>query len=189
MPNPGQAQVRSVDALEAFRSCLLVYLEKVRPVVDEISSDLRRTLLWMETDRRVHWEREVRRRSQALEQAQQALLSARLATFREATMVEQQAVHQARRALDEAQDKLRRLRRWVLEFGPRTDALARQLNALESMLHQDLPKAVAQLTELIGHLEAYAALRRPDDVGVTLPTHLPETAQPVEPPPLGPATP
>lgn len=157
---PEQAQVRSVDALEAFRSHLVVYLSKARPIVEEISSELRRTQLWIETDRLAYWHRESLRRTRALEEAQQALLSARIATFREATPVQQNAVHAARRALEEAQDKLRTLKRWMREFGPRTEVFARQVSALESALAQDLPRAIAWLAEAVRLLEAYADVRR-----------------------------
>lgn len=154
-----RAQVRSVDAIDDFRAHLVVYLSKIQPLLDEVSADLRRTQVWLETDGRHLAEREVRRRSRDLEEAQQALLSARLSSFREATILEQTAVHTARRALEAAEDRLRRVRTWTREFGPRTDSLARQVGILDAVLSQELGGAVPWLTAVLGHLEAYAEVR------------------------------
>lgn len=151
-----RARVTSVEAIEAFRTSLILYLEKTRPVLEEVTAELRRTLLWIETDRRLHWEREVRRRARALEEANQNLFSARLSSFRESTAVQQSAVHEARRSLAEAEDKLRRLRQWTRDFGPRTETLTRQILSLDNTLSQDGTRAVAWLTETLRRLEAYA---------------------------------
>jgi hypothetical protein len=154
-----RAQVASVDAIEAFRSRLLVYLAKVRPVVEEAASDLRRTQLWIDTDQRLHWEREYRRRSRAHEEAQQALLSARISSFRGAIASEQMAVHRTREALAEADEKSRTLRRWSRDLGPLTQPLTGPVNHLDTLLAQDMSQAVAFLTEILRHLDAYSEAR------------------------------
>ena len=148
--------MRSVEAIEAFRSRLIVYLDKARPVLEEVGSDIRRLQLWLETDQRLHWERRVLRCSRALEDAQQALFSARLSDLREAGAFEQAAVHRARRDLDHAEDKLRRIKRWTRELIPRTESLTRQVNALDTVFSHEMARAVAWLTEVVRHLDAYA---------------------------------
>ena len=174
----GFAQVRSIDAIDAFRAHLVVYLDKARPLVDEISGDLRRMQLWLESDRLQYWQRETLRRTRVLEAAQQALLSARIATFREATPLEQNAVHAARRALEEAQDKLRVLKRWIREFGPQTESLSRQIGAVDFVLSQDLPRAIAFLTETVRLLEDYSDRHPPLTPPPTPPGPAPETQPP-----------
>lgn len=155
-----RAHVTSVEALESFRTSLVVYLSRVRPLLEEVGSDLRRMQHWLENDQRLYWEREIRLRTRALEQAQQALLSARIATFRDSSVVEQAAVHAARRALEDAQARQRRLRQWTREFGPRTESLARQVASLDTVLGHDMARALAWLAQAIGHLQAYADVRR-----------------------------
>ncbi len=156
---PEIAQVRSIETLDAFRASLVVFHAKARPVLDEISSDLRRTQLWLESDRLLHWQREVVRRTRVLEAAQQALLSARIATFKDVTPIEQNAVHAARRSLQEAEEHLRTVRRWIRDFGPRTEVLARQFGSLDSVLSHDMPRAIAWLTQAVRLLEDYAERR------------------------------
>ena len=58
---PQGAKVTSLDALEAFRSNLIIYLSKARPTVDEINAEVVRLRVWLESDRRVFWEKQVRR--------------------------------------------------------------------------------------------------------------------------------
>ncbi len=185
---PELAQVRSIDTLDAFRAHLVIFHDKARPVVDEISSDLRRTQLWLETDRLLHWQREVLRRTRALEAAQQALLSARIATFRDVTPVEQNAVHAARRSLEEAEDHLRTVKRWIREFGARTEFLARQLGALDSTLAQDIPRAIAWLTQAVRLLEDYAD-RRPGPISIPASADLPTEISAEPNPTLSPGAP
>src|SRR6516225_9605833 len=105
-----RAQVTSLEALDTFRSQLIVYLSQARPALEEVSAEVLRTRMWLENDQRTHWENEMRRRLKTLEQAQQALFSSRLGALRRETAVEQLAVHRAKRAVDEAEAKLRVLK-------------------------------------------------------------------------------
>jgi uncharacterized protein YukE len=75
---PDRAHVTSVDALEAFRSNLIVYLTKARATLEEVSAQVQRMRGWLGGEQRTRWENEMRRRTQALQEAQQALFSARL---------------------------------------------------------------------------------------------------------------
>lgn len=187
-----RAQVSSVEAIEAFRSALIVYLAKARPVVEEAASDLRRAQYWIDTDQRVHWEREFRRRARALEEAQQALLSARMSSFRGALATEQMAVQRARQGMTEAEEKMRVLRRWSRDFGPLTQPLARPIDRLDTILAQDMSQAVVFLTELIRHLEAYASTRLeagplPASHAADTPTQVPAPSPDAETPAISPS--
>jgi hypothetical protein len=154
-----RAQVQSVEAVEAFRSHLILYLAKVKPVLEEVGADLQRMQLWLETDQRLYWEKETQRRARRLEEAQQALFSSRLSSLREVSALEQAEVHKAQRELDEARDKQRRLARWRRELGPRTQVLVKQLGTLDSFLTQDMARAMAWLTEALRALAQYSELR------------------------------
>ena len=57
-----QVKVTSIDALEAFRANLIVFLTKAHQSIDEVSDAIRRTRNWVQHDQRVHWEGEIRRR-------------------------------------------------------------------------------------------------------------------------------
>src|SRR2546422_9861803 len=116
---PERAHVTSLEALEAFRANLLIYVSKARPTLEEMSADVLRTKLWLENDQRVYWEGQLRRRALALEQARQALSSARMSSLREASTSEVMAVHKATRSLNQAEAKLKTLKYWNREFESR----------------------------------------------------------------------
>jgi chromosome segregation ATPase len=153
---PERAHVTSVEALEAFRASLVLYASKARPALEEVSADVLRTKLWLQDEQRAHWEGQVRRRAKALEQAKQALSTARLSSLGEVSSAEQMAVHKAKRALEEAEEKLKILKYWNREFENRVEPLVKQLQKLHTFLAYDMVKAAASLTQTINTLAAYA---------------------------------
>ena len=155
-----QAHVTSVDAIENFRAELIAYLSKVRPVVEDACDDVFRTREWLTQDRRVYWENQARRRGRILEDAQQALFSARLSNLRDVRTAEQMAVLKARRSLEEAHGKLRKIAKWTRDFDNKVQPLVKELEHLRSLLGSDLPKAALHLAQVIKALEAYARVRK-----------------------------
>lgn len=156
-----RSKVTSVDALESFRSNLIIYLSKARPALEEISSEVARTRGWLETDQRTHWQGQVRRRLKDLEQAKQDLFSAELANLREVTVAERAAVTKTKRALDEAEAKLTRIKKWNRDFSSQVEPLNKQLGRLQNVLGHDLPLAVADLAQTIKALHAYTEVQLP----------------------------
>lgn len=151
-----QAKVTSVEALEAFRTQLILYISKARPTLDEVGADVMRLRNWLQNEQRVHWENQVRRWTQALENAKQELFSAGIANLRQTTAAEIMAVRRAERALDHAETKLRTVKKWDREFDSRMAPLAKQLEKMNTVVANDLPMAVAYLAETIKILNAYS---------------------------------
>jgi hypothetical protein len=161
---PERARVTSVEAIESFRTQLVLYLGKARPALEEVGGDLVRMRLWLQNEQRLHWEGEARRRKRALEEAQQAVFSAKLSRLREVNVAEQTALHKAKRAYDEAEAKLRIIKQWDRAFDNRTEPLARQLEKLQTILSNDMVKAVAYLGQTVETLGAYAGMTAPSAV-------------------------
>lgn len=151
-----QAHVTSLEAIELFRSTLIVYLSQARPALDEVSAEVLRTRMWLETEQTKHWENQMRKRLKELEQAQQALFSARLGALRKETAAEQFAVHRAKAAVAEADLKLRVVKKWSREFEGRVQPLVKQVEKLHMVLSNDMVKAVTYLAQAINILAAYA---------------------------------
>jgi hypothetical protein len=163
---PQRAKVSSVEALEAFRAYLIVYLSKARPALEEVSADVLRMRVWLENEQRTRWENEVRKRAKILEQAQAELFSSRISNFREETAGEQQAFHRARRALDEAQEKLRITKKWTREFDNQIQPLVKQIEKLHTIFSNDMTLAVTYLGQAVKTLEAYAGIVPPSTAGM-----------------------
>ena len=158
---PEKAYVTSLEALEAFRSNLIVYLSQARPALDEVSSEVMRVRLWLENDQRLYWENQMRRRTKDLEQAQQALFSARLGVLRKETSAEQFAVHRAKAAVMAAEDKLRIIKKWDRDFDGRMQPLVKQTEKLHTVFSNDLVQAIQYLAEAIKTLSAYSERHAP----------------------------
>ena len=151
-----QANVRSIDALAAFRSDLIVYLSKSKNALDEVNEDVRRLRNWLEVEQTNHWKTEIIKRRRKLDEAQQELFSAKLATFTNATTLQEAAVVKARRSMRDAEEKLAKLKFWLRNFDSHVEPLARQLEGLRQYIGNDLPKGVTFLTQAIRTLESYA---------------------------------
>lgn len=155
---PDRAKVTSLEALESFRARLIVYREKASRVLDEVSDEVTRTRLWLETDRPLFWENNIRRLNRELEQAQQELFSARLSGLRDASINQQVAVQKLRRAIRAAEDKAKTVKQWQRQYDTRIEMPARQAEKLRHFLEHDLAKAIAFLNEAIKSIAAYAEL-------------------------------
>jgi chromosome segregation ATPase len=151
------ANVSSVDAVDSFRVSVINYLAKTRPLLEDVTDDVRRTRQWLEHDRRTYWENQIKRRRKALEEAEQAVFSARISDLRAVSSAENAAVARAKRAMNEAEEKLRAVKRWTREFDLRVEPLVKQLEQLGTTLSNTMPKAAVHLGQLVKTLDAYAA--------------------------------
>jgi hypothetical protein len=152
----GQARVTSVEALDSFRSSLIVYLSQAKPALDEVAADVMRMRVWLENEQRSSWEGQLRRRLKDLEEAQQALFSARIGALRQDTAIPQLQVQKAKRSVEEAESKLRMIKKWSRDFDNRVQPLLKQVEKLQTVLSQDMGEALIYLGEAIRTLAAYA---------------------------------
>jgi hypothetical protein len=156
-----RARVTSVEALDSFRASLVLFLSQARPTLEEASYEVARMRQWLESDRRPYWDNEWRRRMRQLEEAEQALFSARLSPHQEATAAQTQAVRRAKGAVEQAELKRGRVRQWARDFENRTDPLRRQIGLMQGFLTTDMGRAVAYLGQVIQTLQAYADTAAP----------------------------
>ena len=171
-----RAQVTSVEAIEAFRAALVIFLSKARPTLEEVSHEVLRTKVWVQVQQRSHWEKEMRVKARALERAQSELFSARLSNLQEATGVQEMLFHRAQRAIREVEAKQAMVRKWDRELENRTEPMVKLVDQLHGYLTTDLVRAAAYLGEVVKVLEAYADVPAPP--GSNLPIATAETAEP-----------
>lgn len=155
------ARVTSIEAMIALRARLVAYHERARAGVDEVRSEVLRTRVWLQQDRRMHWEGRARRCRQEFDEAKQALYNVELSNLRATSAAEQMAVRRAKTALDEALEKLERVKKWNREFDSRIEPVARRLDRLDTFLSKSLPEAIARLDRMIQSLEAYRDMSVP----------------------------
>lgn len=158
---PDQVNISSIDALEAFRADLVQYIAKARVALETTEGEIRRTQTWLDTDRVQHWSGQMKLWTKKLHQAEQELYSANLTNPQSANAFQKMAVVKVQRQLDEAEEKLRVLKKWRQTFENRSTPLLRQLDPLFHHIGQQLPKGVFALGESIKALQAYAEKHAP----------------------------
>jgi len=151
-----QAKVSSIDALEAFRSDLIQYMEKSRVALEDAEGEVRRTRTWLDVDRAGYWTRQLKQRTQRLDQAEAELYNVNLTSPRDSHTVQKMAVARAQRDIHEAEEKLRKLKHWRQTFDNRVTPLLRQMDPMLFIVGQHLPKGMHALTGMIQTLQAYA---------------------------------
>lgn len=150
-----QARISNLDAIESFRSALIVFISKTRQSLEMTQDAVKKTRAWLQTEQPAFWSAQIKQRQKKLDQAQQELMSARLSEFVESPTVQQMAVWKARAALEEAQAKLERTKVWARDYDRTVDPMARKLDSLRDFIDDDLMLAVAQLVEIQKIIDAY----------------------------------
>ena len=156
-----KAQITSVEAIEAFRAKLIVFLGQARPVMEEVGNEMARTRVWLQNEQRAFWQHELRLRARKLEEAKQELFTATLSKFHESTALKLMAVQRAQRAIAEAEAKLLALKRWDRELENRAAPLVKQTEQLQGFLATDMARAVAYLDQALKALDAYRNVSAP----------------------------
>src|ERR1035438_2171839 len=151
----GQAQITSVEAIESFRAELVVYLAQMRPVLDEVTSEVLHTRAWLQDDRRRHWQQQMRVCGRRLEDAKQELFNASISQMGDAKSFQQMAVQRAQRELQAVADKLVVIKKWERGLDDQSAPLVKQMEQLHGFLGVEMAKAVAYLEQVLKALEAY----------------------------------
>ena len=157
----GQAQISSIESIEAFRAELLVYLNQMRPVIDEAASEVMRMRYWLQNEQYAYRENQASRLRRKLEEAQAELMNARLSSLQVSSSVQQLAVQKIKRALQEIEAKQVLLKKWDRDLENLTDPLVKQVNQLQNFLATDMTEAVVYLAQVIRALDAYRAVAAP----------------------------
>ena len=156
-----QAKVTSVDALDALRASMVIFVTKARQSVDTVRDRVRRTRNWLQMEQRVHWEGEIRRRQRKLDQTVQDLYSARLTKMTGAIAIREAEVRKAKAAVEEAHQKLRNVKKWNQNFDAAADPLVKKLDGFRDYLDQEMPDAITFLYRAREILDAYAERSAP----------------------------
>ena len=156
-----QARISNLDAIDAFRSALIVFISKTQQSLDQAQDAVKKTRGWLQTEQPQYWMAQIKQRQKKLDQANAELMSARLSEFVDSPTVQQMAVRKARYALEEAQQRLERTKAWARDYDRLISPLAKKVESLRDYLENDLTRAVAYLTEVKKILGAYAEASTP----------------------------
>ncbi len=153
-----QVDVRSVEAIKDFRVALALYAEEALGALGAVHMEARRTVHWVQHDRRNYWIDQVKRRRERVASARSEVARRRLMKTADSTPAiseQKEILRQAEASLREAESKIVLLRKWepilqqaVLEYRAGTRRIA-------DLAGGGVPRALHLLTRLVDALEGY----------------------------------
>jgi hypothetical protein len=158
---PQNANVRSIEAIDAFRAVLVLYRDRASRILDDVRDDVVRTRSWLQGDCLLRWRKMVHDRSALLAQAEQELFTARLSGHPEAVQERRMAVNRARLAVRQAEEGLDRVRHWLRHYDSEIESRSKPALQLRQLLDTNTQQALTWLRETTDILADYAALAAP----------------------------
>ena len=150
-----QANVSSIDSLEAFRADLIHFIEKTKVALEAAEGEVRRTRTWLDVDQTNYWKTQMKVRIKQFDQAEAEHYNARITRPTENHVSHKMAVAKAQRRIVEAEEKLQMIKRWRMQYDNLATPLIRRLDPAFFLVGHHLPKGVHMLGESIKALQAY----------------------------------
>ncbi|HYE20743.1 MAG TPA: hypothetical protein VEA69_20015 [Tepidisphaeraceae bacterium] len=156
------ARVDNVDALQAFRQSLVRFAETTGTALADAEAEAQRVLVWLETEAQTYWGGQIRKRHEEVERCKDAVRQKKL--FKSPTGSTQSAVEEekllkmAQRRLEEAEQKLKNVRRYGPKLQKELSNYKGGVQRLSTGVSSDVPLAVARLDKMIAAVRAYAGL-------------------------------
>lgn len=152
------ARVNSVDALKEFRDIVVLFCENVRAGLCANEMESRHVLDWLLSQQPAYWTRQLRERQEELAQAQADLHRIKLlrAQGNRVDDIEQkQAFERAKQRIEEAEEKLAKVRHWGRTVQQAIDEYQARAGQLASLVEGNPPRNVLFLDRVIESLESY----------------------------------
>ena len=105
------------------------------------------------------------------------MFNARVSQLNAASALHHMAVQRGQRAVEEAETKLKLLKKWEGELENRTAPLMKQIDQLHGFLLTDMTRAVAYLDQVLKALDAYTSVAMPGAKPAAAETKEPEAPQ------------
>lgn len=168
------ASVGSVESLRLFKAALVKFAEAANVALGDAESDLTRTQTWLEGEQLTHWVTQVRKRTEAVVKAKEAVRYKKLfknaVGGKDSVVDEEKALAKAMRALQEAEQKLAATKQWGRRVQKEVQNYKGATQRLATTVQGGIPVAIAKLERMASILDAYASA---GTGGLDLPQALP----------------
>ncbi|HZQ38907.1 MAG TPA: hypothetical protein VFD32_23485 [Dehalococcoidia bacterium] len=166
------ANVRSIDALGAFRHALLRYRAEAEETLEGFDYFLARQLEWF-ADRVSHWQREVRRGREDVRSAELTLARFRAASINPeipshlrpggAADRYETAVARCYQRLRDAEGHLASAKQWRKTLDQAVEAFRTEQYRFKDVLQENLPAALTMLEKKLATLAGYISVPLPSE--------------------------
>ena len=160
-----QADVKSLDTLAFLKAALGQFAHEAGQALSEVEIQGQRAVDWITVDMAAYWKAEIRRRTDAVNQAKKDLEHCR--TFKKvgdntpSCVEEKKALTKAQQALEHAERKAEAVRRWTPVVQQQFRETCVRLVRFREVIDVDCPKAMAALERMLKALDAYRTAQSP----------------------------
>jgi len=159
----GYARVGSIEVLREFRASLCTFAHTAATALEESYSEIQRTAMWLKQQQYSHWKSQVRTCSEEYQKARLGLKSkenydASRLGVKYSYIDEKKILAAAQRKLEQAQQKLANVQRWITRFEKESFDYKGLIQGLMDVAEVEIPNAMAQLDRMVDVLESYVAL-------------------------------
>ena len=158
------ANVHSTAAIQDFRAALAHFMFRAQDAILSVELAARGAQEWLEHDQHDFWQRENRRRGEALVVAKTELARCKASKVFGHTpdcMDQKMAVRRAQAAVEEAEEKIGLVRNWTQELRHTIEEYKGRTQQFSNFLEGDLYQALALLDRVVASLESYASAAPP----------------------------
>jgi len=174
-----EAKVENIDAIRAFRTALLKFMDAANTSIADSESEAVATLRWLEVDQRTYWSNAVRKSQELVSRCEEAVRHKRIfkdsAGRTPSAVDEEKALAKAKRMLEHAEERLENVRRYTPKLQREILLYKGQVQRLNTFVNGEIPAAVAKLDKITTTLQAYVNLAAPTDQAAA-PMNLPADA-------------
>ncbi len=164
-----QADVRSIQALQDFRAILALYAEEAQGALGAVKMEAKRTVFWLQHDRKSYWTEQLKRRREQVSSARAEVMRRKLAKTPEHTPAfseQKELLRQAEAGLREAEAKIVLIKKWEPMLQQAVLELYAGIRRISDLSGTDTVRASLLLGRLVDALEAYTRIAPPSGVAI-----------------------
>lgn len=155
------ANLRDTRTLMTAKATLVKAARGFATAIEESQSDAERFGMWLDSEGPAYWERQRRLRTEKLNMDRSALVRKEMQMTADgrppSTVDERKAVTRSERAVQHAEDCLRQLRRWAIEYQRVLAQFRSGFSPLSTYVDQIVPAAIVSLNRMAQAIDLYLA--------------------------------
>ena len=165
-----QAEVHSIEALKDFRAVLALYSDDALAALGAVEAEIRRTSRWLQEDRPVYWQEQIKRRREQVASAKAEVFKRKLQKkpdYSPSMSEPLEALRRAEASLADAEKRMTLVKKWQSLFHQAMLEYHGSSQRLKDLAASDVPLALNVLTRIIDALEAYLRVAPPSSLGLS----------------------
>ena len=158
------AHIRSPEVILRFRHRFVEFITRARLALDTTAGDVHSVLDWLTGEQLRYWRLQQRRRHDKMKEAWRDYVNARYSdrrTGKPSCLDERKMYERAKRAKEEAEEKIKRVKGWATALGREAERLKPPLLRFEMLLTSLTPRALGRLDHMLDNLEEYLGPSQP----------------------------